>query len=67
MQLRCLKHKLSACILILTLAATVLCSYPATVGIKLHALGLCFISAACFSANAEILIFSYTCLYIFSS
>ena len=46
-----MKHKLSACILIPTLAVL----YPAEVGIKMHALGSCFISAACFMAFIAVL------------
>jgi len=42
-----MKHELSACILIPTLAGY---TYnTAKVQIKMHALGSCFISAACFS------------------
>ena len=43
-----MKHKLSMCILIPTLA--LLYSYITKIGIKVHALSLHFISAACFSA-----------------
>ena len=39
-----MKHEVSACILIPTLA--VLYAYPAKVGIKMHALSSCFISTA---------------------
>jgi len=41
-----MKHELIACIVIPTFA--VLYSYLAKVGIKMHALSSCFISAACF-------------------
>ena len=41
-----MKNELSASISMPTLAVL----YPAKVGIKMHALSLCFISAACFSA-----------------
>ena len=41
-----MKHKLSACILVPTLAGY----STAKVGVKMHALILFFISAACFSA-----------------
>ena len=34
------------------------------VGIKMHALSLCFISAACFSAFIAVPIFCYTCCIV---
>ena len=58
-----MKHKLSACILIPTFSRVY---STAKVGIKMHALSLCLIYAACFSAfiaNAEISIFFTLKLY----